>query len=298
MKVIIPSKITLNKSTYPNNKIPGDSTVYATFSSSTAYAIGAIVVYGGKYAYKKLTGTGASSVTPDLDTTNWAKYSITEKFAPFDLSMSTKSTDFNGTELILLANDFDALVFIGATFSGIALNIEFVAVPLVGSGYTSLNSMQVDLNSGNTFVDLSSLVAVAFPSPAYPGLRITRSPGGGNMGCFKEIVIGKLQDLGATRKGWDVSINDYSKKLVDEYGNVSITKRGFSSRMNISSHFENDASAEAAISMLETNRATPMMWIGVDSRPSTWIIGYGQNWSMKNTDTEQNILQLTIEGVV
>jgi len=130
MKVIVPSAITINKSTYPASKIPGDYTTYPTFSTSTAYTVGTIVIYGGAYAYKKITSSGASTVTPNLDTANWAKYSITERYAPFDLSMSTKSTDFTGTELILLSKGFDSLIFLGATFVGVSLNIEYVAVDI------------------------------------------------------------------------------------------------------------------------------------------------------------------------
>ena len=298
----------LQSSTYADNRLYSDpyGTTYAYFRSSTAYTAGQMVVgTGRKGIYKKLTASGASATAPESDPVNWQFVGSTYRWAVFDRSTSRSNLD-SGNIVIGPFNTsgvMNRVMILDSTHDSI--KIEGVRVTVPGGVATVLWTVNVAAaSSGAVFNSDGGLRSqiITIPNVGYTfdalGYRDCVKITFNSAGAISEILMGYELDFGKTKKGYDTSITDYSKKTVDDYGQVTVVKRGFSSKMNISTYLDTDAQAELCVKNLKLFRSQLLGWSGDDSRPSTHVLGYCKDWTCRTDDAGQNLLQMSIEGVV
>jgi hypothetical protein len=307
MRCIVPVSVfngaaVLRSSTFSDHLVAGDfaMTNYAYFSTSTAYSPGQYAVsIDRKGVYKKITSSGASSISPSDDPTNWSYFGRTIKYSMFDMSAAPLPLMASGN----FSSSVNAVMLIGCTFNsikieGLTINTSTLAETV---NWTINDTATV---SGTTPYVNGGLTSKVYDIPtvnvtfAFTGsiecIRVTIN----DSGSAGEIIFGTSIDLGATMKGYDVSINDYSVKNIDAFGVVSITRRGYSMKMNMVTWADNEAQADVIVSNLTKLRSTLLGFQGVAGRPSTHVLGYCKEWTCRSREDGRNIIQMSIEGVV
>lgn len=299
----------VKSASYADNRLYNDpyGTTYAYFSTSTAYTVGQMVVGSSKKAiYKKLTSSAASAVPPESDAVNWQFIGSTYRWAIFDRSTSRTSLDsgnivigpFNTSgvmnRLMILDSTHDSIKIEGirVTVPGGVVTVQWTVDVVAASSGAVFNT---DGGLRSRLITIPN-VGVTFDALGYHDcIRVTFN----TAGAISEMLMGYELDFGKTKKGFDTSITDYTKKTVDDFGQVNISsKRGFSSKMNISTYLDTDAQAELCVKNLKLFRSQLLGWVGDDSRPSTHVFGYCKDWTCRTDDAGQNLLQMSIEGVV
>lgn len=281
------------------------------FSTITAYPINQIVYDGDLYAYQHITASGASSSPPSTDTVNWTRLGPTNYIAMFDSSSVTASyasyatsgamdveiyknlpTNTSAGLVFGLNEPFDSILLINVKI-GSTWTFEHASTDAAGSSRVSFFSTTVTVTQPNMLIPFTFNPEISSGSARYNKLRIT---GNGYIGTF---MFGMKYELGDTKKGYDVSINDYSLKSVDIYGNLTLTKRGYAMRLNVKTFIgPSNVVADSIGFILAGNRATIVGWIGDENRYLTTFAGFWKDWSILKDEQENNILSISVDGVV
>lgn len=304
MKVFIPFVQTYFSTTASATYLAGSPSVTpSTFSGSTTYSVGAYVKVGDN-VYKKLTASGASSTSPADDLTNWVFVGVLNYRAMLDGTTSSRTAFSSGVAhtitlgygtslLSALKYVPNALMLFGCNLPA-SVTVQVYYANTDGSVRTMLFNSTISGASTNLYIPTGNI----YQDSVYE-LRVNISFSGvGINASIGELRFGRSFDLGATKSKYDISIIDYSKKLVDEFGNVSIAKRGFSTKVNASSLIEDETIYSDAYTLLTENRSTRLGWIVDEARPATYVLGYCQTWRMARENVGQDTLELAIEGVV
>lgn len=126
---------------------------------------------------------------------------------------------------------------------------------------------------------------------------------GGWVGCGK-IVVGREQFLGQTKYDAEVSITDYSRKTVDDFGWTTLTKRSYAKHSNLSLYVV-PSKANFVTAVLSSIRATPCVFVGdnndtgstVEFDPLT-IYGWLEDWRLVYAGPNEVELSLEIQGLI
>ena len=124
-------------------------------------------------------------------------------------------------------------------------------------------------------------------------VRITR-PGGTVM--VGTLVIGQQKDLGLTELGMSAGINDFSRKMADDFGNYRLVERAFSKKLDVRLLVQNDQ-INRVHELLTRLRATPVVWVAADRFSAGGVYGFYRNFSTTFAYPEQSLCLLEIEGL-
>lgn len=239
---------------------------------------------------------GAALATP-----TWLDLGATNRFKMFDQIISTQTV--NAAEI-----DVDitpGAIINGAAFFGLSGNSITLTMtdPVDGVVFTETRSLQdntsiIDWYS-YFFEEIAFLSDMVFLGlPAYGSAVITAYVDGGT-GDAKvgEVVIGKQRKLGSTNFGTSVSIQDYSIKGRDDFGNTIIVQRAFSKRADYDVTVET-ASVAAVQKALADIRTTPTVYIGDESRPETVVYGFFRNFNIVLSTPSISDCSIEVEGLV
>jgi len=116
-------------------------------------------------------------------------------------------------------------------------------------------------------------------------------------------IIGLSKDLGATIYGAKVGITDFSRKIIDPFGNYTLVERAFSKRADVTVMVQGPSVDVVASKVDEINllladfRAKPLVWVGTEQFSSTMIFGFYKSFDLDIAYPTQSALTLSIEGL-
>lgn len=90
-----------------------------------------------------------------------------------------------------------------------------------------------------------------------------------------ETVVGYVREIGGTQKGITAGITDYSIYKTDEWGDLTITKRGYSKRVDIKTLVET-GDLSSVYRYLSNVRATPLVWIPSPDEDYSGLVVWGK----------------------
>ena len=205
--------------------------------------------------YRCLTAQVGSCVFPGETNweTIWVDIGATNRWGMFDNGPSTVTraiTNGDTITVVFKPGVADTLVFIGLvgdTFS--------VLIKASTGGATIYSSGTLSITAGKTYL----LTGLATSSTAEVTVTINRA--GAKAECAM-CVMGNVSTVGATQYGAAAGIRDYSKKVVDpNTGAVTLTQGKFAKTLR--ALVRADATTYNTLSaLLESLRATPVVWIG------------------------------------
>jgi hypothetical protein len=244
---------------------------------------------------------GASSTSPATDTDRWAEVGPTNKWAMFDASAGTVTTESGPLTVVLRPGQLGALY--ADDLVGRSLTVTVKDAP----GGTVVYSRTVGLDDTRIesvydwffapFVQKTSVALVDLPSQYFdPEVTVTID-GTSTTGCGK-LDVGMVYSIGGTLRGASVSIIDYSRKETNDYGTTTIVERGFSKQLRCTVVTERSNFAKVN-GLLTRLRARPAVYIASTQNGLEPLIvrGFPDDWSIEMSSFSVIQANLSVQGI-
>ena len=275
------------------------------------YSLGQVVSRTTPTTHKLYTNVsaGASSIAPESAPTVWSEKSPTNRWGAFDAQVSSSSKAYETMTYLLKPGRINSLAILGVSAASVGISLV-----LPTTGEIVYNS-SLDLNGGNAvgnwyeyfYEPIYQTETVAITNlldatllDVYPYseavLAITLSYPS-NIVSLGVLVVGISAELGSTQTAPTVGIIDYSKKEVDEFGNVSIIVRTFSKRVSAKVLFASNKT-DSINQILAQYRSYPLVWVGAQGLYTSLIVyGFYKDYDITIENIIMSSCSLTIEGL-
>lgn len=298
MKFIKPITVTdakLTSSTVPE-------TDYAAYNAGTTYALGNRVIRTSTHRIYESVQNGNTGNTPESSPTWWLDVSPTNKWAMFDTSVGSVTSD--GTPIVVEITPGEAIDSIALLDVGGSTTIEV----LVENGATTVFSETYDMSDDAVLLDWYMYFFEAIEVkeqlivqniPPYSGAVITITINADTTAQCGTLVLGSMKPLGCTRYGASVSIIDYSIKETDAFGITTVTERTYAKRLEAQIELKNTA-IDYVTKALTGIRALPVVWIADNDTgmaDSLILYGFYKDWSIDIAYFEDSIGSLVVESL-
>lgn len=258
--------VTINDSVLTASNVPENDA--PAWGAGTTYGDAARVIAGHR-VFESLTAGNVGN-DPLTTTGKWVEVGPTNRWAAFDQALGTVMAAAAPIVVTLASGTADALAL---------LDVTGVAVRVQANGY---DRTQAVAPGALTFTDL-------------PGGAITVTIAGPGTVSVGTLLIGRMVALGVTEASPTAGITDYSRKEVDDFGEVTIVQRAWSKRMQARALIRADA-VDTVFDRIATLRAVPALWIGDGDSDALTIYGFFKDFSIEIGDTTAK-LSLTVEGL-
>lgn len=269
------------------------------WSNVTAYVAGNEVYYNFK---DWIALASSTNVTPGTDATKWLEIGASNRYAMFDGVINNVTT---ATGILDVRVTPGQVVNAVSLFQVTANTVQVQVIdPSEGVVYDETRNMQdttfvVDWYS-YFFEPVSLITDISFTNlPAYGAadIRVIANAGTGNPAIIGECVIGKQRTLGVTNFNTSVSIQDYSRKETDQFGNISVVSRPFAKKADYDVTLET-ASINYVQRALAEIRTTPTVFIGDGNRPETIVYGFYRSFNIVLSTPSISDCTIEVEGLV
>ena len=295
MKIVKPITITPAKIVSSTAPI----STRADWNAGTAYAINNEVYYD---YFDWIALAASTGVAPGSDPTKWAAIAASNRYAMFDNVINNSTSATTTLDVRLTPGE----LFNFAAFFGVQANSIQVKVidPVDGIIYDETRSLietpfVVDWYS-YFFEPISTITDMIFDNlPAYGNADIEvimNGATGGTVSCG-EMVTGVQRTLGVTNFNTSVSIQDYSRKERDQFGNISVVQRQYTKRADYDVTVETKSVNYVQTALAEI-RTTPTVFIGDSNRPETVVFGFYKNFNIVLSTPSISDCTLEVEGLI
>ncbi len=268
------------------------------WSSATAYIANNEVYYNFK---DWLAIAASTNVAPGTDDTKWIEIAASNRYAMFDGVINNVTTATSPVDVTI---DPDAVVNAVSLFQVTANTVQVQVIDSVeGIVYDQTEDMQdtsvvIDWYSYffEPIVQKSDVSFIDLPAYGSANIRIVADAGTGNNAIIGEAVIGRQRQLGVTNFNTSVSIQDYSRKERDQFGNVILVERQFAKLADY------DVTVETSLvnfvqNTLASIRTTPIVFIGDANRPETIVYGFYRNFNIVLSTPSISECTIEVEGL-
>lgn len=274
------------------------ATTYSVYAGGTSYSLGDVVIdTATHHEYESLANANLGNALTDA--TKWLDLGSNNRYRMFDqINSSLTIRDENINVTVDINGRADGIAMLNILAATVQIIVTADAVEVYNETYSLVDDSGIDNWYEYFFepiVRRSNLIVVDLPNVADPTIQIIldNETGSTEVGT---VVIGQTKDLGLTVYGARTGIQDYSRKVTDEFGNTTIVERTFAKRGSFDVVVAN-AKIDALSDLLSAYRATPVVWIGTDDYASTWIYGFYKDFGIQLRHLEQSNLGLEIEGL-
>lgn len=305
MRVLIP--LTVKDSNLISTTIPEND--YPVWSSVTSYVAGDLVISTVTHRiYEAIQASTNIDPTTDFsDPPYWLDIGATNRWKAFDQKISDPVTVPDGVNLI----EYELGAF------GIPTN----SVTLFGLKGRLTTVVATDATEGEIYSETISLIDNALVNdwftyffeparvkseaifegiPPYANATYTVSVVDDTLSepILGQIVLGQEYTLGETNYGTSVSIEDFSRKERDAFGNAIIVERPFAKLIDFDFVVNTNEVRRTAI-LLEQVRATPAVYYaGPDTEKyGTTVYGFYRSFSINLSGPAISNVTLEVEGL-
>lgn len=297
LKVI--KSLAVNDAMLTGTSVP--ETDYPAYNSATTYAALARVILVSTHKVYESLQAGNLNKNPLTEPLFWSEAGPTNRWKLFDLSSTTQTTigaaDYyqitpgaavNSLALINISGILTVRVRLTDPTFGVVFDqtADLASVPTESSWYAWFLVPHIDQNK---FI-VSTL-------PSYPSavLRVDfTSSGAAYVGA---LVFGNQRSIGTgLRSGVRISIQDYSRKERNTFGDAVLVQRAFASRITMSMFIENK-DLDNTFNLLADLRATPCLWIGTDSYKTLSLFGFYNSFDIGITYANFSDCSIDIESL-
>lgn len=262
LQPVVITDAVLSSSSVPEN----DAQAWAAGGS---YPVGAKVVRAHRI-FESLAPANTSD--PAAATGAWLDTGPTNRWAAFDQALGT-STTANGSIVVTLSA--------GAVDAVALLDVVGATVRVQAAGYDQTRPVA---NGTVPFLDM----------PLGNGAVTVTVTGPGTV-SIGSLLIGRISTLGITEASPTAAITDYSRKEVDDFGDVTVVQRAWAKRMDARALIRTDA-IDKVFGRIAAVRAQPSLWIGQAGFESLTIYGFFKDFSIE-VGPAVSKLSLSIEGL-
>ena len=281
----------------PENDYPAWS------SASVSYTANQRVILASTHKIYSCVTAHTSTVSngPADSVTLWAEVSPTNRWAMFDNTSQTYSTNPNEILLVLSPGNISSLALAG--LQGLRAEISVIDTA-AGNANMYRTSLGLDNSSVSNWYDYFYadylqqeyvIIGGSIP-PISTNLVAVRVIG--TTAAIGSLSVGYIKYLGSTQLGFNMGIIDYSRKETNSFGVTNFVQRAYSKRTSVKLMIEN-SEINAVYSKLASLRATPAIWITTDDPryDPTVIYGFYKDFSIDVPYNQYSYCSLEIEGL-
>ena len=281
---------------------------YAVWNSGTAYVVGdkAISTVTHRIYEALINNTNVDPTGTATDPATWLDIGATNRWKAFDQKISDPVTNLNLIEYTL--NDPASNVTSVALFGlkGISANVTVTDTTVGGDG--EVYNQTVSLLDNRNIVDWYTYFfeeqvqreqAQFLDLPPYIGsnVEVTVTSATGDTTELGQLVLGFLSNLGTTSYGTSITIEDYSRKEVDAFGNFIIVQRDFAQLADFDVQFETKNARKIQRTLAEY-RAIPIVYVGSeDTSYGTTIYGFYRRFDLTLEGPSLSFGAIEVEGL-
>ncbi len=245
---------------------------YPAWAAGTTYAAGARVILSATHRIYESVAAGNVGNDPTGESGLWIDVGPTKRWAMFDQALGTVTSAAGSIIVTLAPGAVDALAL---------LDVVGATARVQTTGY----DRTIAIGDGAVkFLDMPGASANVLVTISGPG---TVSVG--------TLLVGTLTTLGITGDEPTTGITDYSRKDVDDFGEVTIVERSWAKRMSARTLIRTDA-LDIVANRIASVRATPSLWIARDGTDALTVYGFFKDFSIE-VDQTVSTLSLSIEGL-
>lgn len=306
MKIIRPFTVTTGALTSSSIAAVDATQGEAAYVAGTTYALNVVNVVSGTRRYQSLQAANTGH-NPATSPTWWLDIGPANRWAMFD--------QINGTSSSAAATINFKVQTTGRIDSVALLNVYATSARVIARrtpGGVVLYDHTYDLNDydgiddwyGYFFADTSPRTDIVVDDlPLYSGMEIEVTLTRAGTVSIGSAIVGLSKELGGTIYGARVGIIDYSRKVVDDFGNYSVVERAFSKRGTFTVVVRGDSTdqvanrVDALQKVLAGYRAVPLVWVGAEQYGVTAIFGFYKSFDLEIAYPTQSMLSLELEGL-
>lgn len=256
---------------------------------------------GGTGVHTAVISTNLGN-TPETSPIYWKDKGPTNKYAPFDTSISTKAALASplGYEIApdSVIDSFAAIGMVGAT--SVHATMIAGATTLYDQTFPLDGTVIDDWYDWLYALDTAKRSLVAFDLPPHSGATTAIDLIGGGDVAVGALILGSQYDIGTLQAGARRGMIDYSRKEFDEFGQEILVERRFSRTISGTLLVAN-AEVERVIRVLESLRATPAVYVGVidhdDLTEPLTVYGFIREVEEEFAYPTYSIISFRIEGL-
>ncbi|PZO77083.1 MAG: hypothetical protein DI640_01495 [Sphingomonas taxi] len=268
LRLLQPANI--NETTLAGSSVAEDD--YPEWSAGATYPTGSRVIKAATHRVFESAADGNVGNDPAGISGKWLDVGPTNRWAMFDQALGSATSASNTLTVALDVTDVDAVAL---------LDVAGGTVRVQAFGYDRTD----DVATGAiTFIDLPLTIG-----------RVTVTITGPEQVSVGTLLVGRLRGLGITEASPTAGITDYSRKVVDDFGDVTVVQRAWSKRMTAKALIRTDA-VDVVANRIAAVRARPSLWIGRAGLDSLTVYGFFKDFSIE-VGVNVSKLSLTIEGL-
>lgn len=299
-KIIRP--VTIGDAQFIASNVPENE--YPKWTSGTAYPVlSTYVMYIAvdvHQVYVSLVTNPDTTKTPPNNPTQWALVSNTNRWALFDQSVSSQTTNPNLIDFTIQApGRIDSLVLLNLDGTEITVT---VTDSIDGVVYSRVQNLSDDAGINNwysyffePFITKTTFSFTGIPNYFNATIRI-QIKNQGSIAKVGVVILGQSKVIGLTEADATVGIIDYSIKTRDAYGNYVITPRAFSRRANYTVWVE-AGQVDSTINLLSQYKSIPILYIGCDDYDATITYGYFKDFQMQISYPTVSVCTIQLESL-
>ena len=293
IKSIVTTDVILTSSNILENE-------YSTWVSGTSYAALARVIYQHKIYERVIAGAGTT--TPDLDITNWLYISYTNRWRMFDNVISDVSSRVGGITFTLTpSQSVDSLMLLNVNASSVRVVMNDSVTGVVYDQTIILSGNEGITNYYSYFFNTISdkkTTATFLNMPSYPTATITVTISSGSaLVEVGEVVYGMKTVVGRTNYNTAIGIKSFSRKEVDEFGNVTVVKRRNSKYCEYDIDIDNYKLNEIQRFFSDID-SVPCVFIGNESMDELVVYGFYSEFKATIAFPTVSKCSLRVEGLI
>lgn len=249
--------------------------------------------------YESLLASNTGN-TPHKSPTYWLELSATNRWKCLDTEVASQTLNADSAEYVLQTNTMVDSVYLGNVDAGLVT----ITARESGGGAIVYGPTSYSLRRNvETFFDwcfspienVSEFVDIDLPAYYAMQITVTLTKTGGTV-KVGTLLVGLSKTLGVTLMGASFSINDYSVKTADEFGNMRFTERAYSKRGTFQVMVDK-ADVDSVNRTLSAHRANPIVYVGTEVYDSAIIFGKFNSFNTTVTYDTYSMCNIEVEGL-
>lgn len=299
MDIIRPVVVTdavLDSSNVPEND-------HAEWSAGTAYTVGNRVILLSTHRIYEAVGSSTGVNPATDDGTNWLNIGATNRWKAFDQKIGDPVTQLDSISYTLTDDNSTPTGVALFGLKGVTATVT-VTDSVDGEIYNQTNSL---LDSDEIFdwfsyffEEITFVTTTLFTGiPPYRGatVSVTVTEDTGETAQLGQLVFGYVTDLGVTTYGTAISIQDFSRKETDAFGNFIVVERAFANLVDFDVRLPTQTAGRVR-RILAEYRATPIVYVGNENSGfGTIVYGFYRNFDITLDTPSLSFAAIEVEGL-
>ena len=273
---------------------------YPLWVSGTSYTTGQRIIYQ-HHIYERIVA-GAGTTAPNLDQGKWLDLGATNRYKMFDKIISNSSSRIGSIEFKLTPSQaIDSIVFLNVNASTVRVVMTDPVNGVVYDKTQILSSIDGVTDYYSYFfapVGAKKNTALFLDLPSYPTATVTAYISSGTaLVEVGEVVYGTQTVIGRTNYGTAIGIKSYSRKEVDEFGNVTVVKRKNSKFAEYDLDIDNYKLADVQRFFADID-SVPSVFIGNPEMDELTVFGFYNDFKATISFPTVSKCSLRVEGLI